>query len=63
MSLSEKLGIKDFSQMVSDTLQSVVDSDVGITNTMAGSVVRTLIEAILDNVDATNYYAEYIYTH
>lgn len=62
MTLSEKLGIKDFNEMVSDTLQSIVDSNVGITNTMTGSVVRTIVEAILDNIDASNYYAEHIYS-
>ena len=55
------LDIKDFDQLVSDTLDDIVDSGVGITNTTAGSVVRTLVEAILDNVDTTNYYANYIY--
>lgn len=60
-SLYEKLGISEFDEMVSDTLQAIVDSGVGITNTTVGSVVRTLVEAILDNVDATNYYAGYIY--
>ena len=61
MDLHDKLGIKDFGTMVSDTLQNIVDSGVGITNTIAGSVIRTIIEAILDNVDTTNYYAGYIY--
>ena len=61
MSASESLEIKTFDEMVSDTLQAIVDADVGITNTSVGSVVRTLVEAILDNVDTTNYYAEYIY--
>lgn len=61
MSASDNLGIKDFDQLVSDTLQTIVDSGVGITNTSVGSVVRTLVEAILDNVDVTNYYAGHIY--
>lgn len=61
MSLHDKLGMKDFDTMVSDTLQAIVDSGVGITNTVAGSVIRTIMEAILDNVDTTNYYAGYVY--
>ena len=61
MSLSEKLGMQDFDSMVSDTLQSIVDSGVGITNIAPGSVIRTIIEAILDNVDVINYYIEHVY--
>lgn len=61
MSASDKLGIREFDEMVSDTLESIVNKDVGITNTSVGSVVRTLVEAILDNVDASNYYTSYIY--
>lgn len=61
MSLYEKLGTRDFDEMVSDTLQAITDSGVGITNTSPGSVTRTIVEAILDNVDGTNYYAGYIY--
>ena len=59
--LTKKLGIKDFDQMVADTLQAIVDSGVGITNITPGSVVRTIVEAILDNTDATNYYISYVY--
>lgn len=59
--LYNKLGIKDFDQMTADTLQSIVDSGVGITNTTPGSVVRTIVEAILDNVDAMNYYINFVY--
>lgn len=55
------LDIKDFDELVSDTLDAIVESGVGITNVTAGSVVRTIVEAILDNVDTTNYYANYIY--
>lgn len=61
MSLYEKLGIKSFEEMTDDTLQAIVDSKVGITNTAVGSVVRTIIEAILENVDVSNYYAAYVY--
>lgn len=61
LSLSERLGIKDFDVMVADTLQEIVNSDVGITNTMPGSVIRTIVEAILDNIGASNYYTEYVY--
>ena len=61
MSASDNLGIKTFDQLVADTLQTITDANVGITNTSPGSVVRTLVEAILDSVDATNYYASYIY--
>lgn len=60
--LDKILGIKDFEALVTDTLQSIVDADVGITNINNGSVVRTIVESILDNVDMTNYYAQYIYS-
>lgn len=55
------LEIKDFDQMVNDTLQEIVDSGIGITNINVGSVIRTITEAILSNVDETNYYLEYVY--
>lgn len=55
------LEIKDFDQMVNDTLQEIVDSGIGITNIGVGSVIRTITEAILSNVDETNYYLEYVY--
>lgn len=55
------LEIKDFDSMVGDTLQEIVDSGIGITNINVGSVIRTITEAILSNVDETNYYLEYVY--
>ena len=62
MSLEERLGIKDFSVIVEETLQSIIDSGVGITNTSVGSVTRTIVEAILDNADAMNFYISYVYS-
>jgi uncharacterized phage protein gp47/JayE len=56
------LGIKEFDQMVADALQYIVNAKVGITNTNAGTVVRTLIEAIADNDDMSNYYTAYVYS-
>lgn len=55
------LEIKDFDQMVNDTLQDIVNSGIGITNIGVGSVIRTITEAILSNVDEVNYYLEYVY--
>jgi uncharacterized phage protein gp47/JayE len=60
-SLYSKLNIKEFDQMVADTLQAIVDKRVGITNTGAGTVIRTITESILDNTDMTNYYIAYVY--
>lgn len=59
--LYDKLGIKEFDQMVADTLQAIVNADVGITNTSPGSVIRTIVESILDNNDMSNYYISYVY--
>jgi uncharacterized phage protein gp47/JayE len=61
-SLYEKLNIKEFDQMVADTLQYIVDGKVGITNTNIGSVIRTIVEAIIDNDDMANYYIAYVYS-
>lgn len=59
--LAETLGIKDFDTMVNDVLDTIIDSDVGITDVSVGSVTRTLVEAILNEVDMSNYYAQYVY--
>lgn len=59
--LSERVGVKELSIMISETLQKIVDANIGITNINAGSVVRTLVESILGNNDETNYYIEYVY--
>ena len=58
---TEGLGLQDLDQMIEETLSNIVDADVGITNTSVGSVVRTIVEAILSNVDETNYYLSYVY--
>lgn len=55
------LEIRDFEALVEDTLQEIVDSGVGITNVTVGSVTRTLVEAVLANIDQNNYYIEYVY--
>jgi uncharacterized phage protein gp47/JayE len=59
--LYSKLGMKEFDQMIADTLQAIVNSGTGITNTSAGTVIRTLVESILDNNDMSNYYISYVY--
>lgn len=59
--LYSKLGMRDFDTMVADTLQSIVDKNVGITNTSTGTVIRTIVESILDNNDISNYYISYVY--
>lgn len=54
--------LREFEDMVDDTLQRIVDDDVGITNTSIGSVVRTLVEAIISEIDVAQYtvYQAYI---
>lgn len=49
------LETRDFETMVNDTCQRIVDADVGITNISIGSVTRTLIEAILSEVDVVQF--------
>lgn len=49
------LQIKEFDQMVDDTITRIIDSGIGITNASPGSVVRTLVEAILPEIDVLNY--------
>lgn len=48
--------------MVEDTCERIVDSDCGITNTGVGSVTRTIVEAILSEMDVIQYviYQAYI---
>lgn len=56
-----EFAVREFENMVEDTLQRIVDADIGITNIYAGSVIRTIIEAILAEVDIQNYSIDQIY--
>lgn len=49
------LELREFDDMVDDTLQRIVDDDVGITNTSIGSVVRSVVEAIMSEVDIAQF--------
>lgn len=49
------LDIREFEDMVDDTCERIVDSDVGITNTGYGSVTRTIVEAIIAEIDIAQY--------
>ena len=53
--------VREFETMVDDTLQRIVDANVGITNTYPGSVIRTIVEAILAEADIQNYSIDQIY--
>ena len=55
------LVIREFETMVDDTLQRIVDANIGITNVLPGSVIRTIVEAILAETDIQNYTIEQIY--
>lgn len=55
------LVIRDFETMVNETLQRIVDANIGITNTIPGSVIRTIIEALLAEVDIQNYTIDQVY--
>lgn len=57
----EELGTKSFDDIVADTLQALEDADNDLTNIEPGSVIRTLVEALAENEDTSNYYIEYIY--
>lgn len=52
---------KQFDKIVEETLKSIVDKNIGLSNTNPGSVLRTLVEVFAENEDACNYYMEYIY--
>lgn len=52
---------REFETMVNDTLQRIVDANIGITNTIPGSVIRTIIESLLAEVDIQNYTVDQIY--
>ena len=58
---TDTLGTKSYDDIVEDTLQAVVDKDVGITNTSDGSVIRAIVEALAENDDEINYWLEYLY--
>lgn len=49
------LEIREFEDMVDDTLQRIVDDGVGITNVSIGSVTRSIVEAILSEVDIVQF--------
>ena len=53
--------VREFETMVDETLQRIVDANVGITNVFAGSVIRTIVENILAEVDIQNYSIDQIY--
>ena len=55
------LVVREFETMVDETLQRIVDANIGITNTIPGSVIRTIIESLLAEVDIQNYTIEQIY--
>lgn len=52
---------REFETMVDETLQRIVNANIGITNVMPGSVIRTIIESILAEVDIQNYTVNQIY--
>lgn len=55
------LVMREFETMVDETLQRIVDANIGIKNTAPGSVIRTIIEALLAEVDVQNYTIDQIY--
>ena len=55
------LVVRGFETMVDDTLKRIVDANVGITNIMPGSVIRTIIESVLAELDIQNYTVDQIY--
>lgn len=55
------LVIREFETMVDDTLQRIVNANIGITNTIPGSVIRTIIESLMAEVDIQNYTIGQIY--
>lgn len=52
---------REFETMVDETLRRIVNANIGITNIMPGSVIRTIIESLLAEVDIQNYTIDQIY--
>ena len=52
---------RDFNTMVDETLQRIVNANIGITNTFPGSVIRTIVESLLAEVDIQNYTVGQLY--
>lgn len=52
---------RDFETMVDATLQRIVNANIGITNIIPGSVIRTIIESIMAELDIQNYTIDQIY--
>lgn len=52
---------REFETMVDETLQRIVNANIGITNTIPGSVIRTIIESLLAETDIQNYTIEQVY--
>lgn len=46
---------REYENMVNDSLARIVGANIGINNTSPGSVSRTIVEAILSELDVTNY--------
>lgn len=55
------LSIRDFDTMVEAILDRIIAADVGITDRGRGSVIRTLIEAIIAEIDIQYYTLDGIY--
>lgn len=53
--------IRDYDTMVDAVLTRIVNSNVGITNTNVGSVIRTLVEAIVVENDIEYYQIQQVY--
>jgi uncharacterized phage protein gp47/JayE len=53
--------VRDFETMVDETLQRIVNANIGITNIMPGSIIRTIVEAILAETDIQNYTIDQVY--
>ena len=56
-----ELVVREFETMVDDTLQRIVSANIGITNINRGSVIRTIIESLLAEIDIQNYSVDQIY--
>ena len=57
----KELGTKSFDDIVEYTLQSIINKGAGVSNVNPGSVLRSLVEALSENEDVSNYYLEYVY--
>jgi len=55
------LQLKDFDNMTDNVLTKIVNSNIGITNINDGSVIRTIVESIMSELDIQQFNVKQVY--